>query len=102
MIYFALPDFPGVGARQTLEQAAPPTLEQLQDAPFRRLTPQPGTPEATPARRPFAWADVLAGDVGAIRRYAPADLRHKTVVVESASEEDLADLCAAAPPSPSP
>ena len=46
------------------------------------------------AADPFEWADVLAGDAGAIRRYAPANLLHKTVVVEWATEADLADLCA--------
>jgi predicted amino acid dehydrogenase len=93
LVYLALPAFPGVGARQTLEEAAPPTLEALKDAPFRRITPQPGTPKVPRATPPFAWADMLAGDAGAIRRYAPASLAHKTVVMEWATEEDLSDLC---------
>jgi predicted amino acid dehydrogenase len=93
-LYWALPAFPGVGARQTLDQAAPATLEQLKDAPFRRLLPQPGAPKVPRAAHPFEWADVLAGDIGAIRRYAPAKLAHKTVVVEWATSADLDDLCA--------
>jgi predicted amino acid dehydrogenase len=92
LVYFALPDIPGVGARQTLEQAAAPTLEQAKDFPFRRLTPQPGEPGVPRAARAFLDADVLAGDIGAIRRYAPRRLERKTVVVEYASEEDLVDL----------
>ncbi len=92
VVYFALPDFPGVGAKTTLEQAAAPTLEQLKDAPFRRIYPQAGKPGQPRASEPFAWADLIAGDIGAIRRYAPAELKHKTVVVEYASEQDLADL----------
>ncbi len=92
VVYFAMPDFPGVGSRKTLDQVASPTLEQLKDAPFRRITPQPGTPGTGRARRPFEWADVLVGDIGAIRRYAPQKLAHKTVVVNSASEEDIEDL----------
>jgi predicted amino acid dehydrogenase len=93
VVYFALPDVPGVGTRQTLEQAAAPTLEQLKDFPFRRLAPQAnGHPHTPRAASPFEWADVLAGDIGAIRRYAPADLAHKTIVVEHASEADLEDL----------
>jgi predicted amino acid dehydrogenase len=92
VIYFALPDFPGVGTRVTLEQAAAPTLEQLKDAPFRRIYPQPGKPGQPRTADPFRWADLIAGDIGAIRRYAPADLRHKTVVVEAATEADLEDL----------
>ncbi len=92
VVYFALPDFPGMNTRQMLAQVAKPTLEQLKDAPFRRITPQPGIPGVERAAKPFIWADVLAGDIGAIRRYAPPSLAHKTVVVNSASEEDLDDL----------
>lgn len=92
VVYFGLPDFPGVGSRLTLDQVAGPTLEQLKDAPFRRIFPQPGRAGTQRAEKPFHWADVLAGDIGAIRRYAPAKLAHKTVVVNSASEEDLEDL----------
>lgn len=92
LVYFALPDLPGVGSRRTLDQAATPTLDQLKDAPFRRLLPQAGTAGQPRAVAPFDWADVMAGDVGAIRRYAPMQLKRKTIVVESASEEDIADL----------
>ena len=92
VVYFALPDFPGVGSRQTLDQVAGPTLEQLKDAPFRRIVPQPGVPGTPRAVRPFTWADVLVGDIGAILRYAPEKLAHKIVVVNSASEADLEDL----------
>ncbi|MCB8985235.1 MAG: serine carboxypeptidase [Ardenticatenaceae bacterium] len=92
VVYFALPQFPGVGSKQTLNRAAPGTLEQLQSAPFRRIKPQPGEPGTARAAAPFEWADVIAGDIGAIRRYAPAQLKRKTVVVECANEEDVADL----------
>lgn len=92
IVYFALPQFPGVGSQLSLNRAAPGTLDQLQNAPFRRIKPQagqPGTPRTTDA---FEWADVIAGDIGAIRRYAPAELKRKTIVVECASEEDVTDL----------
>jgi predicted amino acid dehydrogenase len=92
VVYFALPDFPGIGARHMLHQIARPTLEQLKDAPFRRITPQAGQPGTHRVEKPFLWADVLAGDAGAIRRYAPARLKRKTVLVVSASDEDLEDL----------
>jgi predicted amino acid dehydrogenase len=92
VVYFALPQFPGIGSKQTFNRAAPGTLEQLDDEPFRRIKPQAGTPGTPRAAKPFAWADVLAGDIGAIRRYAPASLKRKTVVVECASPEDVADL----------
>jgi predicted amino acid dehydrogenase len=92
IVYFGIPDVPGVGRRVTLAQAGPRTLAALQDAPFRRILPQagmPGTPRWTGI---FEWADILAGDMGAIRRYAPPELKRKTVVVEWATDDDLADL----------
>ena len=92
IIYFGLPALPLVGSKSTLEQAAPRTLEQLKDAGFHRLRPQAGEPGHERSPEPFLWADVIAGDIGAIRRYAPDELKRKTVVVEYASEEDLADL----------
>ncbi|MGB4872027.1 MAG: hypothetical protein WBP47_18370, partial [Candidatus Promineifilaceae bacterium] len=61
-------------------------------ASFRRIRPQAGQPGTPRAAAPFEWADVIAGDIGAIRRYAPAKLKHKTVVVECASDTDAADL----------
>lgn len=92
IVYFGMPDMPGLGSKATLESAAGPTLEQLKNAPFHRLHPGAGQPNAPRTAAPFKWADVLAGDIGAIRRYAPDKLKNKTVVVESADEEDLADL----------
>jgi predicted amino acid dehydrogenase len=92
VVYFALPDFPGIGSRSTLKRAATPTLENLQDAPFRRITPQAGYPGVPRAVRPFVWADILAGDIGAILRYAPARLAHKIVLVNSASDEHVSEL----------
>ena len=92
IVYFGLPDVPLVGARSTLEQVASPTLDQLKDAPFRRLLPQPGEPGHERAADPFRAADIIAGDIGAIRRYAPERLAHKTVVVEHAEQADIDDL----------
>ena len=89
IIYFGLPDLPLVGSRNTLEQAAGPTLEQLKDAPFRRLHPAPGAPQHERSSDPFLWADVIAGDIGAVLRYAPDRLPRKTVVVECATPADL-------------
>jgi len=91
-VFFALPDFPGVGSSRTLHQVAAPTLDQLKEASFQRLAPSPGDPGLHRAEAPFQAADVLAGDIGAIRRYAPAVLKRKTVVVEHADEGDLEDL----------
>ncbi|MEZ4716492.1 MAG: hypothetical protein R2851_10450 [Caldilineaceae bacterium] len=49
-VYFGLPDIPGVGSRQTLDQAAPATLQRLKDEPFRRIFPSP-VHRAAPALR---------------------------------------------------
>lgn len=92
VVFFGMPHLPGVGSPATLPQAAAPTLERLKAAPFHRVVPRPGTPGSPRAAAPFAWADVLAGEIGAIRRYAPATLHRKTIIVEWASEDDLADL----------
>jgi predicted amino acid dehydrogenase len=91
-IFFNLPDFPGVGSKQSLDQVAAPTLEQLAHLPFKRVHPRAGTPHAHRAESPFHHADVLVGDIGAIRRYAPRDLKRKTIVVEYATERDIQDL----------
>ncbi len=95
-IFFGLPTVPLIGSvigdKATLEQAAGLTLARLESAPFRRLLPQPGDPSHERSAEPFAWADIIAGDIGAIRRYAPQSLKRKTVVVESASPDDLDDL----------
>ncbi len=92
LMYFALPDFPLFTSPNLATRIAIPTLEQLKDAPFRRVTPQPGMPGTPRSEKPFLWADVLAGDIGAIRRYAPQKLKRKIVVTEWASAADLDDL----------
>lgn len=91
-VYFGLPQMLGIGLKETLEQAAGPTLEQLKDAPFLRLMPPPAESQNSRAEAAFKWADVLAGDIGAIRNFAPSSLKRKTIVVNRATEEDAADL----------
>lgn len=88
-LFFGLPDAPGVGSAQTLDQAAAPTLEALKDAPFDLLAGGSGAPRNQGS---FIWADILAGDIATIRRFAPERLEHKIVIVEAASDEDIADL----------
>jgi len=87
-MFFGVPDVPGVGSPQTLRTADAPTLEVLKDAPLDTISP---SVEVTPHRatQHFRWADVIAGDADAIRHFAPNDLHKKTVVVPSASEEDV-------------
>ena len=92
IVYFALPPVPGVGNAETLPRVAEPTLNQIRAYPFRRLFPQAGESVRPRSPKLFEWADIIAGDVGGIRRYGPQKLKRKTIVVESASEEDIADL----------
>jgi predicted amino acid dehydrogenase len=92
LLFFVWPNVPGVGSRTLIWQIAGPTLDQLRNASFRRLTPaveKPGRPRAVGA---FAWADVIAGDISIIRRYAPQQLKRKTIVVEYADAADRDDL----------
>lgn len=91
-IYFDWPRVVGVGSRATLNQVAPAQLDRLRHAPFRRIYAQPGEARRERSKVPFRNADVLAGDIGAIRRYAPGDLAKKTIVVSHANEDDIADL----------
>lgn len=91
-IFFNLPDVYGVGSKQSLEQVAVPTLERLAALPFKRVHTDAGISHPHWTESPFVHADVLLGDVGAIRHYAPRDLKNKTIVVEYATEQDIADL----------
>jgi predicted amino acid dehydrogenase len=90
LVYFALPG--AIHSQAALDRYAGPALLQLRNAPPRRLWPVPGQPEQRRSQSPFDWADVLAGDMGAIRRYAPPDLSRKTIVTEAASYEDVIAL----------
>lgn len=89
VMYFAIP---AAGRAIGLAPTARVTLERLQDSPPNRVWPGPGTPNVARAEGPFRWADILAGDVGAIRRYAPRDLHVKVVAVHTLRDEDLDDL----------
>jgi hypothetical protein len=91
-IYFHLPQVPGIGLRQTRNQAAPFTLDRLKVVEYHELYPQVNGRSPVPNQAPFDWADVIAGDIGTIRHFAPQTLKRKTIVVESANEEDLADF----------
>jgi len=86
VLYFGLPRLPGVGNPATLPRVAKASVRRL-----TRLSPSELAGTAAAASS-FHWAEVLAGDVRTIRRCAPADLAGKTIVVESAGEQDLEDL----------
>jgi predicted amino acid dehydrogenase len=87
-IFFGLPELPGVGSRATLGPTAGPTLDRLRSAPFDRLRPAAGPGSSTLAAH-TRRSDVLAGDLDAILRFGPRDLRRKIVVVEHADEAGL-------------
>jgi predicted amino acid dehydrogenase len=67
-------------------------LEVVQDKPYRRIFPQAGEPGQPRSAMPFEWAQIIAGDLPAIRRYAPQTLRGKLVIAECATIADEADL----------
>lgn len=94
VIYFGLPGASTIASSEALSRVAGVTLAQLRNASFRRIFPRPGVSSRPRSAGPFLWADVLAGDMAAIRRYAPHKLRHKTVVTACADDEDVADLTA--------
>ncbi len=92
IIFFGLPGVFGVGSRQTLNRAATPTLERLKDIPFQHLQPNSNQQLNGRMEKPFKWADILAGDITAIRHTAPDNLKGKTIVANWAADEDIEDL----------
>ncbi len=92
VVYFAIPAMPGVGSGDALTAVATPTLNQLKDYPFQRLYPEPSESARPRSGNLFKWADIIAGDMGGIRRYAPQELKHAVVITEKATEDDLDDL----------
>jgi hypothetical protein len=70
MVYFGLPEVPGVGSQQHAGPGRRPTLERSKTRPSAGSTAARRAGQPAPTA-PFEWADVIAGDIGAIRRYAP-------------------------------
>lgn len=92
LVYFALPAAATIVGSEALRTTAGLTLAQLHNVSFRRIFPTAGKPGQPRHQGPFRWADILAGDIGAIRRYAPERLKGKIIVGECAGPEDVADL----------
>ncbi|HXF63876.1 MAG TPA: serine carboxypeptidase [Caldilineaceae bacterium] len=90
LFYWNLPS-PATG-EAAFRQLAPRVLEVAHDKPYRRVFPQAGQPGQHRSSAPFEWAQIIAGDIPAIRRYAPNDLSGKTIIGECATVEDEADL----------
>lgn len=92
VVYFGLPAASAIVGTEALGATAGLTLAQLSNVSFRRIFPEAGRPGQQRPPGPFRWADILAGDIGAIRRYAPEKLKGKIIVCECAGAEDVADL----------
>jgi len=84
ILYF---DLPAIGRQEPLTVVSDTTLNQLKDYPYSQLYPteKPYTPHDN--NRHFNWANVIAGDIHTILRYAPTDLSGKTAVVSHVSDE---------------
>ena len=80
----------------TLHALATVLLPVFVQLPFRWLYPVGSTQETEATTERFAryyrWADVIAGDWHYIRRYAPDDLKGKTVLTNTTTEADVAFL----------
>ena len=90
-IYLGLPALPGVESRRALALSAGPLLDRLNLSELKQLQGSTSVNHQRTAAL-FRWADILAGDLELIRAWAPAKLRHKTVVVDSVLQADLDDL----------
>ncbi len=92
VIFFGLPQFPGVARKTTVQQAAGPILDTLGNDPVERLFPAAEPRQGHGHHGLVEWADLLAGDAATIRCFSPDDLRGKTVVVDRASQADIDDF----------
>jgi predicted amino acid dehydrogenase len=90
VFFYALPS--ATTGEAAFRHIASRILGVAHDKPYRRVFPQAGSPGRERASAPFEWAQVIAGDIPAIRRYAPEELAGKTIIGECASEEDVEDL----------
>jgi predicted amino acid dehydrogenase len=77
-----------------LERYADLVLPALCRAPYDRLSPLGRGQDLRTARsaRYFRQADIIAGDSGHIRRFAPEDLRGKVVITDSLAANDIEGL----------
>mgnify|MGYP001062729029 CR=1 FL=1 len=77
-----------------LELYAATTLPLTALLPYRVLHPVALGREGRDGRalEHFRWADVIAGDFAFIRRFAPPELRGKTIVTDDLSPAELDDL----------
>lgn len=94
LVHIGLPFLPVPRTVEQLELYAATTLPITALLPYKLLHPvalgQEGhDPRAEPL---FAWANVIAGDFAFIRRFAPADLKGKTLITDDPTPAEIADL----------
>ncbi|XSG74765.1 serine carboxypeptidase [Herpetosiphon llansteffanensis] len=76
-----------------LERYAKFAMPDLAKKPYRRIHPiGKGATHDSRLEKDCAWADVLAGDFAFIRRYAPQDLRGRTILTDDPSPAEIEDL----------
>ena len=90
-IHFGLPIT--LNSMKLLNQYAKLALPYLADKPYRRLHPiGKGAKHDARLEKDCRWADVLAGDFSFIRRYAPRDLKGRTIFTDDPSPDEINDL----------
>jgi predicted amino acid dehydrogenase len=96
IVHLGLSFLPPPRSLRQLEIYAATTLPFLALLPYRYLHPVALGQEGHSPRAEglFNWADVIAGDFAYIRRFAPRDLRGKTIVTDDPSPDEIDDLAA--------
>lgn len=81
---------------KALARAAGLLLPVISRLPFKWIYPtgskQTSNRQDTKKSHYFDWAEVIAGDFHFIRRYAPMDLRDKTILTNTTTAQDVEDL----------
>ncbi|MCP2013126.1 hypothetical protein L1280_000254 [Deinococcus sp. HSC-46F16] len=79
-----------IGALRRLARLALPALTRLPQDWFYPTGDKQNSSVQGQGTRYYAWADVIAGDTHYAKRYAPRDLRGKTVLTQTITEADRA------------
>jgi len=94
IVHLGLPFLPPPRSLRQLEIYAATVLPFLSLLPYKYLHPVALGREGHSDRAAalFRWAEVVAGDFAYIRRFAPPDLRGKTIVTDDPSPDEIDDL----------
>lgn len=77
-----------IGALRRVAQIALPAITRLPQDWFYPTGDKQDTSVQGQGTRYYAWADVIAGDTHYAKRYAPHDLRGKTILTQTITEAD--------------